>query len=732
MKQVCLSFWLTGLLLLSTGITTVQAVQQENTMSDRTKDSISSSFAEMESTRVSSDLTETSSSSLISEGSSSETRTSAPSEEAATSEVVERLEPSTSTKGTVHSDYDGLPYATVVVKEGVLYDAAEHVIRTDLTALYQQTYKVQTTGEIDDQTVYGLWSNQGTFIGYLPEGAITFSEQPLGAALATEQFGHLSANSVLYQDLALSQQVDVSAYQEKTLHAVTWYHHFDGTSYLAVSNQKQQIIGYVQENQFLHAKGPQGNYQPVGRYITITQDDLILFQNFNWTKKSTTKTLLGKTYLAKGKYTHFNGTIYLSLYDSKNTWIGYLPQSGTKQVDAPQGNYQTYQKYVTITSKNYDLWQNFSWKSKNKSKILIGQTLYAKGRYQHFNGSTFLSLYDNHDRWLGYLNQSAVSVAPGKQGSYQSYGQTITITKNYDLWQNFAWQKKESGQHYYNQLLTARGKYQHFNGSTYLSLYTAKGKWIGYINQNGVKHANSQKEKLKKVQNLLNASTNDKMSVYVMSLVDGETASRNSTMNVHPASTGKLPALYYTQKMILEKKLDANKKYTYTDAINRMPYSYMRGGAGILQGKKFGQQFSLKQIQTMTAKYSDNQGANFLGYYGTNQYDSKMKNEISRIIGRTWTGPFKINAKENALLMQAIYNQGGQLINDLSNTVYDNQRIPKYLPVKVAHKIGDLTSVAHDIAIVYTDQPYVLSIMTRNTSYETISKLSKQIYELMK
>ncbi len=156
MKQVCLSLWLTGLLLLSTGITTVQAVQQENTMNDRTKDSISSSFAEMESTRVSSDLTETSSSSQISEGSSSETRTSAPSEEAATSEVVERLEPSASTKGTVHSDYDGLPYATVVVKEGVLYDAAENVIRKDLSALYQQTYKVQTTGEIDDQTVYGL------------------------------------------------------------------------------------------------------------------------------------------------------------------------------------------------------------------------------------------------------------------------------------------------------------------------------------------------------------------------------------------------------------------------------------------------------------------------------------------------------------------------------------------------------------------------------------------------
>lgn len=84
--------------------------------------------------------------------------------------------------------------------------------------------------------------------------------------------------------------------------------------------------------------------------------------------------------------------------------------------------------------------------------------------------------------------------------------------------------------------------------------------------------------------------------------------------------------------------------------------------------------------------------------------------------------------------METIYNQDGKLVNDLSNTNYDNQRIPKYIPnnVKVAHKIGDLKGYAHDAAIVYADHPYVIVVMTQYVGYEAISQLSKQVYDVLK
>lgn len=85
------------------------------------------------------------------------------------------------------------------------------------------------------------------------------------------------------------------------------------------------------------------------------------------------------------------------------------------------------------------------------------------------------------------------------------------------------------------------------------------------------------------------------------------------------------------------------------------------------------------------------------------------------------------------MMLEAIYNQGGKLITDMSNTVYDNQRIPKYIPVQVAHKIGDVNDLRHDAGIIYSKEPYVLSVLTQNyQSYEKISVLSKKIYDILK
>lgn len=67
-----------------------------------------------------------------------------------------------------------------------------------------------------------------------------------------------------------------------------------------------------------------------------------------------------------------------------------------------------------------------------------------------------------------------------------------------------------------------------------------------------------------------------------------------------------------------------------------------------------------------------------------------------------------------------------------------NERIPAGLPpgVKVAHKTGDITAVAHDAAIVYPPNrsPYVLVVLTKGItdqrkSDKLISDLSRIVYE---
>ena len=55
--------------------------------------------------------------------------------------------------------------------------------------------------------------------------------------------------------------------------------------------------------------------------------------------------------------------------------------------------------------------------------------------------------------------------------------------------------------------------------------------------------------------------------------------------------------------------------------------------------------------------------------------------------------------------MEAIYNQNGFVLESLTKTDFDNQRIAKGVSVKVAHKIGDADEFKHDTGVVYADSP---------------------------
>ena len=83
-------------------------------------------------------------------------------------------------------------------------------------------------------------------------------------------------------------------------------------------------------------------------------------------------------------------------------------------------------------------------------------------------------------------------------------------------------------------------------------------------------------------------------------------------------------------------------------------------------------------------------------------------------------------------LMEAIYQQNGEVISYLSSTAFDNARISKDINVQVAHKIGDAYDYRHDVAIVYADQPFILSIFTNNASYDDISNIANDVYNILK
>ena len=235
-------------------------------------------------------------------------------------------------------------------------------------------------------------------------------------------------------------------------------------------------------------KKPQGDYIKDGRHVTVTKNNYKVWSNFNWKQKTTTKALYQQTFEARGRYEHENGETYYSIYDGKGKWQGYLNAKATTEGKGKQGAYIKDGRYVTITSKNYNTWSNFNWKKRQDAKHLTGNTYQAKGRYNHVNGSTYYSLYDNNGKWQGYINAKSAKVGKGKQGAYMSYGKTVKIKKTgYNTWNNFNWSKRQSTNQLKGRSYVARGQYKHMNGSTYYSLFDNKGKWHGYVNANATK-----------------------------------------------------------------------------------------------------------------------------------------------------------------------------------------------------------------------------------------------------
>lgn len=233
---------------------------------------------------------------------------------------------------------------------------------------------------------------------------------------------------------------------------------------------------------------PEGNYIADGRYVTVTNKNYNTWSNFSWKYRQSGNVLLNKTFQAKGRYEHQNGSTYLSLYDANGKWYGYINEKGVKFGQGKQGAYIGYNKYVTITSKGYNTWSNFSWKTRHSGTTITNKTYLAKGKYHHINGSTYLSLYDKQGKWYGYINEKSGKVGKGQEGSYIADGRKVKVTsKNYNTWSNFSWKYRQSTKNMYNKTYTARGRYQHVNGSSYYSLYDGKGNWQGYINAAAVK-----------------------------------------------------------------------------------------------------------------------------------------------------------------------------------------------------------------------------------------------------
>lgn len=75
----------------------------------------------------------------------------------------------------------------------------------------------------------------------------------------------------------------------------------------------------------------------------------------------------------------------------------------------PQGDWIKENKKVKVTKKDEKIWSNFDWKFRTNTNDVINKEFNVTGKYNHENGYTYYSLYDNKGGWHGYINKGFVT-----------------------------------------------------------------------------------------------------------------------------------------------------------------------------------------------------------------------------------------------------------------------------------------------------------------------------------
>lgn len=240
--------------------------------------------------------------------------------------------------------------------------------------------------------------------------------------------------------------------------------------------------------------------------------------------------------------------------------------------------------------------------------------------------------------------------------------------------------------------------------------------------------------RMEAVQLMLDKKYNSsKYGIYVKQLTTEKTAGINQEKQMYAASVSKLPVLYYAQEQVDNGKYKLTQDLQYRKEVTSFIGSYSAEGSGVLSKTADGKDYIVNDLMDKIAKLSDNAASNLLAYYTTNQFDSEYYQTIDKITGQRWDMKTRQASPQMAgLMMEAIYEQNGYVLGSLTGTNFDNQRIARDIPVPIAHKIGDAYDFRHDVAIVYADSPFILSIFTDQSDYETISNIANDVYTILK
>jgi beta-lactamase class A len=225
---------------------------------------------------------------------------------------------------------------------------------------------------------------------------------------------------------------------------------------------------------------------------------------------------------------------------------------------------------------------------------------------------------------------------------------------------------------------------------------------------------------------------NGDYGVYFEDLTTGSWLGINERDKYFPLSLVKLPLLVTVLKSIENDELKIDDKIT-------IKKEFLDSKFGTLYTKGEGYNATVKELLIYLINESDNTA--FHALINKTSVESFETTRVAMGLPQI-NGYEKISPKDYANMLRSLYlstylrRTFSELgLSIMTETGYNSQ-IPAGLPknIKVAHKVGIDASLKyyHDCGIIYDENPYLLCVMSSNSTQEeadkVISNISKVIY----
>lgn len=266
-----------------------------------------------------------------------------------------------------------------------------------------------------------------------------------------------------------------------------------------------------------------------------------------------------------------------------------------------------------------------------------------------------------------------------------------------------------------------------FTGSPIQSLFNAFGRRSA---DQGI-----QSMSYRQLSDSIKAYLEDKEGTYAIHFMALTGRGRFGIGDLEPmiaASTTKVPINLYLFNLFAKGVMDPEWELEYCEED-------YEEGTGSIQYEDYGTLYTIRELVRRSIVESDNVAINMLvRFAGWNEVKVFMEKSVGHEVDFAGNS---FSAKDMAVFMKAVYDfrnahpdLGEEFLNYLEHTEF-NDRIPLYLPegTIVAHKIGTEINVINDVAIIFADRSYILSILSNGVveeqAIEVLAEISRMVYE---